>query len=136
MGGAVSITAPKLDEKTIFMKDLVNDEQAIADLFKDITSFGKTNGIMSSHTDFMSLAEILLFVEKEVNPQLSHHYKGMVEMIKESFYYIVGYKKNARLEISLKRFHKFMYAMFMFSHLWKVCVSNVNCLNKLLFMTI
>jgi hypothetical protein len=120
MGGAVSITAPKLDGKTLYMQDLVNDAEAIKVLFKDMTVYGKSRGMMNANSDLVSLAEILLYIEKDVNPNLSQYYKGMVEMIKESFYYIVGYKKKVRLEISSKRFHKFMYAMFMFSHLWKI----------------
>jgi hypothetical protein len=120
MGGAVSISAPKHDKKTLFMQDLVNDTEAIKVLFNDMTTYGKARGVVNSNSDLVSLAEILLYIEKDIHPELSQHYKGMVEMTKESFFYIVGYKKKVRLEISSKRFHTFMYAMFMFSHLWKV----------------
>jgi hypothetical protein len=120
MGGAVSITAPKSSEKTLFMKNLVHDTESIKSLFMDISNYGKSNGIKCTKSNLVCLAVVLLYIENEVNPQLSQHYKGMLTVIKEAFYYVVGYKKDVRLELTSKKFHRFMDALFMFSHLYKV----------------
>lgn len=130
MGGAVSIVAPKRAGKTLFMQNYINNPKAVTMLFKDISCFGKAEGIKNLNSNLVSLADILLYIEKNINPELSEHFKGMAVVIKEAFFYIVGYKKNVRLEISVKNFQRYMNAMFMFSHLYQVSGS-VVC-----FMTI
>ena len=120
MGGIVSIEAPKHEEKTFFMQRVVNDRDELSSLFKDIQTFGKSEDVRNSNPGLISLAEVLLFVEKASVHEFSYHYKGMVEVIKESFYYVVGSKKGTRLELPMKKFHKLLYAIFLFSHLWQV----------------
>jgi hypothetical protein len=123
MGGAVSISAPEKNDKTFFMQQTINSKEAMTELFNSITSFGKAEGFQNSNSDLISLAEILLYIEKGANMQLSQHFKGMVSVIKEAFHYIVGYKEKTHKEIHSTKFHLFMNAMFMFSHLHEV--SNV-----------
>lgn len=120
MGGSVSITAPQNDKKTLYMQNFVNNTESIKTLFKDMSQYGRKEGTKNSSASLISMADVLLYIENGINPQLSKHYKGMSAVIKESFYYIVGYRKNVRLEMPIKKFHRFMDTLFMFSHLYKV----------------
>mmetsp|Transcript_24817 Transcript_24817/g.42011 ORF Transcript_24817/g.42011 Transcript_24817/m.42011 type:complete len:536 (+) Transcript_24817:197-1804(+) len=120
MGGSVSITAPQNDKKTQYMQNYVNNTESIKNLFKDMSQYGRKEGTKNSSANLISMADVLLYIENGVNPQLSKHYKGMSAVVKEAFYYIVGYRKNVRLEMPIKKFHRYMDTLFMFSHLYKI----------------
>ena len=116
----MSISAPEMEQKTCFMKQIMSNSKSVTKLFKDMIIFGRSAEVNDTKSNLLSLATIVLFIEKGALPELSLHYKGKVDVVKEAFYYVVGYSKKIRMEISLSKFPYFLFSLFMFSHLWEV----------------
>ena len=75
---------------------------------------------MRGKTDKIDLAELLLFITKEVNPEFTNAFVKNTDVIKQAFRFSIGNKKSKDDEMDFKQFKKLIPALLLFSHLWHI----------------
>jgi hypothetical protein len=120
MGGAVSINADFRKESNTSVFELFNDKKTTKKMFDEIACYGQHGEGMRGKADKIDLAELLLFIIKEVNPEFTDAFVKNTEVIKQAFSFSLGAKKGKSDEIGLKEFKKLVPALLLFSHLWHI----------------
>ena len=87
-------------------------------MFHEIASYGQQQENMRGKSDKIDLAELLLFITKEVNPQFTDAFAKNPMVIKQAFHFSMGVKKGD--DMNLKQFKKLIPALLLFSHLWHI----------------
>jgi hypothetical protein len=120
MGGAVSINADFQTHNTQSVFELFNNKKKTEEMFEEVASYGQQSEGMRGKKDKIDLAELLLFITKEVNPEFTNAFVKNTIVIKQAFIFSMRGEKSKSDEMSLKQFKKLIPALLLFSHLWHI----------------
>lgn len=118
MGGAVSISSPTSPD-ALEIKNIFEDKQRFNALFKEMSSFGQSEGRIDLNNN-ISMSELILFVEKGGNPLISRVCTAEPLVLKEAFDFAYIGKKNHDHELSRKEFRTLLPTLILFTHFWKI----------------
>ena len=114
MGGAISIK--KNNDSPVF--EVFTNQHTTKMMFEEIASYGQLVEGLEGDSDKIELAELLLFITKEVNPQFTDAFVKNKEVIKQAFYFSMGVKTIVNM--NLQQFRKLIPALLLFSHLFRI----------------
>lgn len=120
MGGAVSINPEFQKQSTLSIFDLLSDKKRTERMFEEIACYGQQGEGMRGKKDKIDLAELLLFITKEVNLEFTDAFVKNTTVIKQAFNFSMRGSKSKKEDMSLKQFKKLMPALLLFSHLWHI----------------